>query len=168
MGIAGANRLARGPVHLILFVSYKTGNSMSSSMTAVEIQSWLDSSPFIRFLQLQCTQADGEAGQLEMTMPMRTELERGAGGTQFHGGPVASLIDTAGTFAIIMGARAPVPTINFRVDYLRPSGGSQLIAKALVRRAGKTVGVVDVDVYDDQSRLTAVGRGCFGVPAAQA
>ena len=139
---------------------------MSHPMTTSEIQRWLDASPFIQFLGLRCDVADGEAGTLCMSMPMREELERGAGGQQFHGGPIASLIDTAGCFAIIMGTRAPVPTINFRVDYLRPSGGRQLLAQARVRRAGKTVGVVDVDVLDDQGRLTAVGRGCFGIPSA--
>lgn len=98
-------------------------------------------------------------------MPLRAELERGAGAPQFHGGAVASLIDTAGTFALIMGTHAPAPTINFRVDYLRPSSGL-LTAEAVVRRAGKSVGVVDVDVHDEERRLTAVGRGCFGIPAA--
>ena len=37
-----------------------------------------------------------------------------------------------------------------------------LVAKAATRRVGRTVGVVDIDVYDDQNRLTAVGRGCYG------
>jgi len=134
-------------------------------MTATEIQSWFDASPFIRFLGLQCVQADPEAGKLAVSMGLHSNLERGAGGPQFHGGAVASLIDTAGTFALIMGTRAPVPTINFRVDYLRPSSGL-LTARATVRRAGKTVGVVDIDVYDEAQRLTAVGRGCFGAPAA--
>jgi uncharacterized protein (TIGR00369 family) len=55
-----------------------------------------------------------------------------------------------------------VPTINFRVDYLRPSTGTYLLAKARTRRVGRTVGVVDIDVFDDQNRLTAVGRGCYG------
>ena len=27
---------------------------------------------------------------------------------------------------------------------------------------GCAVGVVDIDVYDDQDRLCAVGRGCYG------
>ena len=138
---------------------------MSAPMTAAEIQSWFDASPFIRFLGLQCVQADPEAGRLVVTMAMHPDLERGAGSPQFHGGAVASLIDTAGTFALIMGSRAPVPTINFRVDYLRPSSGL-LTAEATVRRAGKTVGVVDIDVLDEQKRLTVVGRGCFGIPAA--
>ncbi len=138
---------------------------MSASMTATEIQSWFDASPFIRFLGLRCVQADPEAGTLVVAMAMHSDLERGAGGPQFHGGAVASLIDTAGTFALIMGTRAPVPTINFRVDYLRPSSGL-LTAQATVRRAGKTVGVVDIDVHDEENRLTAVGRGCFGLSAA--
>jgi acyl-coenzyme A thioesterase PaaI-like protein len=32
---------------------------------------------------------------------------------------------------------------------------------ARVRRAGKTVAVVDIDVLDDQQRLVAVGRGTY-------
>ena len=54
-----------------------------------------------------------------------------------------------------------MPTINFRVDYVRPSIGSSLLAKATVRRVGRTVGVVDIDVYDDQDRLT--GRRARGL-----
>lgn len=97
-----------------------------------------------------------------MKMPMRPELERGAGSGQFHGGPIASLIDTVGDFAVVAIVKGPVPTINFRVDYLRPAGGAYLIARAKVRRAGRTVGVVDIDVYDEQDRLCAIGRGCYG------
>ena len=32
----------------------------------------------------------------------------------------------------------------------------------MVRRTGRTVGVVDIEVYDDQERLCAIGRGCYG------
>ncbi len=54
-----------------------------------------------------------------------------------------------------------VPTINFRVDYLRPARGTELKAVAKVRKAGRTVGLADVDVYDAAGRLCAVGRGCY-------
>ncbi len=140
--------------------------SESTTMTPERMQQWLDSSPFIRFLGLSCTHMDVAAGALELKMPNGSQLERIESSGQFHGGPVAALIDTAGAFAVVMGTQAPVPTINFRVDYLRPSTGGFLLAKALVRRVGKTVGVVDVDVFDEQGRLTAVGRGCFGVAPA--
>ena len=66
-----------------------------------------------------------------------------------------------GDFAVALVVKGGVPTINFRVDYLRPSTGSYLLARATVRRVGKTVGVVDIDVLDEQQRLTAVGRGCY-------
>jgi uncharacterized protein (TIGR00369 family) len=135
-------------------------------ITLQEIQAQLDASPFIAFMQLRCTEMDAAAGTISMTMPMRAELERGAGSGQYHGGPIASLIDTVGDFAVVMVTGGSIPTINFRVDYLRPSTGAFLVGKALIRRAGRTVGVVDVDVFDDAGRLTAVGRGCYAIPAS--
>jgi uncharacterized protein (TIGR00369 family) len=54
-----------------------------------------------------------------------------------------------------------VPTINFRTDFLRPASGEGLSATATVRRAGRTVGVVGVDVHDGDGRLVAIGRGCY-------
>ncbi|MBZ8134347.1 thioesterase [Afifella sp. IM 167] len=133
-------------------------------MTAADIQAHLDASPFIAFLGLHCSELDAEAGTLAMTMKLRPELERAAGTGQFHGGAVASLIDTVGDFAVVMVVPGDVPTINFRVDYLRPSTGPHLLGTARVRRVGRTVGVIDIDVTDEAGRLTAVGRGCYGVP----
>ena len=52
---------------------------------------------------------------------MRPEFERGAGTGQWHGGPLAAIIDTVGDYALIMALRRGLPTINFRVDYLRPA-----------------------------------------------
>lgn len=118
----------------------------------------LRTSPYNEFLGLRCTAADTEAGTVVLEMPLRTELERIGGEPQFHGGPVASLIDTAAVFATIAATGVVPPTVNLRVDYLRPSSGSRLIATATVRRAGRSVGVADVDVTDDQGRLTAIGR----------
>ncbi len=54
-----------------------------------------------------------------------------------------------------------VPTINLRIDYLRPAVGDALTGTARVRRAGRTVALVDVDVYDEQQNLVAVGRGTY-------
>lgn len=134
--------------------------------TLQDIQAQLDGSPFIAFLRLTCTAMDVGAGTLSVTMPMIPDLERGAGSNQFHGGAIASLIDTVGDFAVVMKTGLSIPTINFRVDYLRPSMGPLLTGRAIVRRVGKTIGVVDVDVLDQQGRLTAVGRGCYGVPSS--
>jgi uncharacterized protein (TIGR00369 family) len=126
------------------------------------LRSYLQISPYIRFMNATIESVDLEAQELTMKMPMRPEFERGAGSGQFHGGPIAALIDTAGDFAVIAMINKPVPTANFRVDYLRPATGAHLLARAKVRRIGRTLGVVDIDVFDDQKRLCAVGRGCYG------
>ena len=96
-----------------------------------------------------------------MRMPMRPEFERKSGTGQFHGGPIAALIDTVGDYALVMRLGGGVPTINFRTDYLRPSSGQQLTATASVRQAGRSIALVDIDVHDDQGKLVAVGRGTY-------
>jgi uncharacterized protein (TIGR00369 family) len=130
-------------------------------LSVPELQDRLSRSPFIAFLGLTVTEADPVRQLVAMTLPMRPEFERGAGSGQWHGGPIASVIDTVGDFALVMMLGRPLPTINFRVDYLRPAVNTALTATARVRRAGRSVGVVDVDVTDDNGNLVAVGRAAY-------
>ena len=134
---------------------------MSAETNTDSVLQWMADSPFIAFMNLELIEADAEKGAIRMKMPMRREFERAAATGQFHGGPITAFIDTVGDFAVALLTGGPVPTINFRVDFLRPSVGPFLVASATVRRIGKTVAVVDIDVTDDQNRLTAVGRGCY-------
>lgn len=129
-----------------------------TALTVAEIQVLLDRSPFIAFAQMKIVRADPATETIEVHAPMRPEFERGAGTNQWHGGPIAAVIDTVGDFALVMAVGKPLPTINFRVDYLRPAIATGLVAVAKVRRQGKTVGVVDVDVFNDAGILLAIGR----------
>lgn len=131
-------------------------------LTAAQVQEILDGSPFIQFFGMTAVSADTGAGTLVMAMELRPELERRQGSGQWHGGAIAGLIDTAGDFVLAMTLGAPVPTINFRVDYLRPAMTKRLEATAIVRRSGRTVAVVDIDVHDAEGRLVAIGRGTYG------
>jgi uncharacterized protein (TIGR00369 family) len=130
-------------------------------LSSGELQAMLDHSPFIAFLALKVTEADPEKERVTMTCEMRPEFERGKGTGQWHGGPIAAIIDTVGDYALVMTLRRPLPTINFRVDYLRPAIKTKLTTTARVRRAGKSVGLVDVDVFNDQNALVAVGRATY-------
>lgn len=134
-------------------------------LTEDELQAMLDRSPFIAFLGLKITEADPARELVTMSCAMRPEFERGAGTGQWHGGPIAAIIDTVGDYALIMALRRPLPTINFRVDYLRPAIKTSLTTTARVRRAGKSVGLVDVDVFNDQKALVAVGRATYSTLA---
>jgi uncharacterized protein (TIGR00369 family) len=134
-----------------------------TAMTIAELQAIMDSSPFIKFNGMRVVSVDPQTSTIVVEMPLRPELERMPGTGQWHGGALAGLIDTVGDFALVLGIGGAVPTINFRVDYLRPATTSVLIATARVRRAGRTVGVVDIDVEDTEKRLVAVGRACYGM-----
>jgi uncharacterized protein (TIGR00369 family) len=134
-------------------------------MDRTELQAFMDASPFIRSSQIRITETHPDRESLTMVMPLKPEFERAPNSGQFHGGPIAALIDTAGCFALVMVLDHGVPTVNFRTDYLRPAINTSLRAVATVRRVGRTVGVVDVDVFDDTDKLIAVGRGTFGSQA---
>src|SRR5580704_8350712 len=103
-----------------------------------ELQKYLDGSPFIAFLGLKVTEADPARETVTMTCAFRPEFERGPGTGMWHGGPIAAIIDTVGDYALIMAMRRGLPTINFRVDYLRPAIKTALITTATVRRNGRS------------------------------
>lgn len=130
-------------------------------LTAAEIQQMLDVSPFNLFLGLTVVTADPGKQEITMRSPMRAEFERRPGSKQWHGGVIASVIDTVGDFAVGMMVGRGLPTVNFRVDYLRPAVDTALVAVSRVRRAGKSVGVADVDVFDEKGALLAIGRGTY-------
>jgi uncharacterized protein (TIGR00369 family) len=126
-----------------------------------DMQQRLTRSPFIAFLNMTVTAADPAKQSVTMTIPMRPEFERGAGTGQWHGGPLAAIIDTVGDYALVMMLGRPLPTVNFRVDYLKPAVTPVLTATATIRRAGKSVGVVDVDLLDAKGSLVAIGRATY-------
>lgn len=118
-------------------------------------------SPFMSTLKLEVLAMDHDKSELSVRMPLNASLERRVGTKQFHGGPIAALIDVTGDFAVGMMVGGGVPTINLRIDYLKPAVGDSLKATARVRRSGKTVAVVDIDVVDEKGSLVAIGRGTY-------
>jgi uncharacterized protein (TIGR00369 family) len=122
----------------------------------------LKGSPFHQLFDMSCTRIEREASEIEIRMRYTPSVERSAGTRQYHGGAIASLIDIAGDYALWAVLGFGVPTINVRIDFLRPASATDLRAIARVRRAGRTVGVVDIDVLDDAGKLVAIGRGTYG------
>ena len=134
-------------------------------LSGAEVQAIFERSPFIGWLGLQVVSLDHERQELVVRMAMRPEFERRPGTRQFHGGPIAAFIDVTGDFAIGMMVGGGVPTMNFRTDYLRPAIGEGLTAVARVRRAGRTVAIVDIEVVDDAQTLVELGRGTYSSTA---
>ncbi len=129
------------------------------------VQAQIDEAPYHRLVRLVVEEIDAEAGRFVLRLPFNATITRHDEGNQVHGGPIASVIDTAGTFAVATMVGHGVPTMNLRIDYLRPAVDSDLVATALVRRKGRTTAVCDIDLHDGQGRLVAVGRGTWSTAA---
>ena len=125
------------------------------------VQAIFDASPFIASLGLKVAALDHAKGEIVVRMPLKPEFERRRGTRQFHGGPIASFIDVVGDFALGMLLGGGVPTINLRIDYIRPAIGEAITGTGRVRRQGRTVALVDIEVTDAEGKLVAVGRGTY-------
>ena len=119
-------------------------------------------SPFMRFLGLELIKA--EKGKVEIRLPYREEFLRNDGSDWLHGGVVSALADIAGDYAVITETAPGVPTIDMRVDYLRPARRGDLTAVGKTVRVGRTVSVADVEIRDSLGTLVAVGRACYASP----
>jgi uncharacterized protein (TIGR00369 family) len=67
----------------------------------------------------------------------------------FHGGVMASLADSAAGYAAysLMPANSSVLTVEYKINLIRPGIGERLSARARVIRPGRTLSVVQADVY---------------------
>jgi len=76
-----------------------------------------------------------------------------------HGGITASMADEAAWHAVEnrfgYGVRKSTTT-ELKVNYLRPIVGKKAIARAYMVRAGKTLCVMRVDIFDDKKNLAAI------------
>jgi uncharacterized protein (TIGR00369 family) len=76
-----------------------------------------------------------------------------------HGGVIASIADEAAWHAMLHAYKSPrnATTTELKINYLRPISGAKVIARAYALRAGKTLFVSRVDIFDTEKKLSAVG-----------
>lgn len=117
--------------------------------------------PFHQWLLPELTEVDEKAGSVTLRLPIRPEFCRLPGRPELHGAIVAAMVDISGHAAIAAKVLHSVATIDMRVDYLRLAGGTEIVAVATAVKVGRTIGVVDVRITDDQKRLVAIGRAAF-------
>lgn len=119
----------------------------------------LDRLPFARLLGVELLEADeGRAvGRLELADEHTSNPESGIA----HGGVPYALADTVAGAAVSTLNAGVTPTVDMRIDYLRPSVGDALRAEAEVVRNGSNVATVDVEVSNDGGDVVATARGTF-------
>lgn len=90
----------------------------------------------------------------------KKELYRSASGTAAHGGVLAAFVDISAHAALHAHTDRGMPTIDLRIDYLRPAE-FPLTAKATPQRVGRTLGTADVEIRSSNGAVSALGRVVF-------
>lgn len=74
-----------------------------------------------------------------------------------HGGILCDLADAAMgiAYATELGEGESFTTLELKINFLRPVWNARLTAEARVVQRGRTVGLVECDVFDDARRLVA-------------
>ena len=135
-------------------------------LSALErLQFELEHPPYHDFLQPRAVSADADNGVVEILLRYRPEFQRVRGEPAFHGGVISGLVDLTAhaTAAVKIGRMAP--NIDVRIDYMRPAINTDLHAKGMVRRAGRTLAMVDVEIANDEGKLIAIARGILSTVA---
>ena len=86
-------------------------------------------------------------GYCEITVASRRELTQQHGFV--HGGVLASIADSAAGYAAfsLMPADATILTVEYKLNILRPGDGEAMIARGRVVKPGRTLSVVQSDVF---------------------
>lgn len=130
----------------------------SESSAPLDLQALCDESPYLGALGVRITRsAEG--------VVLQTSLDSGCAvdgkGEVAHGGVVASLVDTAATFALIARTNHDWVTVDLRVDYLRPTPLGEVTVQGEVIHAGKSLGRSRAELRDRAGRACAVAVGTF-------
>ena len=99
-----------------------------------------------------------------------TEIEEGSATVEFtagpqhgnpmgtlHGGILCDIADAAMglAYASTLAEGESFTTLELKINFLKPIWNSKLIARGRVAKGGRTVGLTECDVLDDQGSLVA-------------
>ena len=115
----------------------------------------LERAPFAALLGLKIESAAGGAATVRMPFDLRI-LNEGGPAAPIHGGAIAALADVAACAAVwSLAETTRTATISMTVNYTGPGIQSDLVARAVVRRAGKRVASINVEIRDRADALVA-------------
>lgn len=122
--------------------------------------------PFHALLAPQAVSVDVQTNSVVIRLPFNERLRHSATTNHVHGGVIAALIDMAAHAAVAVQIGRVAPTIDLRIDYLRPAPGVDLYATARTIRVGRSIARADVEVCGEGTPPLAVGRGTFSTLAS--
>lgn len=95
-------------------------------------------------------------GVVVIAVLFRTEFCRAPDELGHYADIIAGLIDLAAHAAVAVKIGRVAPAMDLHIDYLRVAYDTDLTAAAKLLRAGRSVGLADVEVTDRHRTLIAV------------
>lgn len=138
-----------------------------NNLGVVDIQYLIDQSLFHQLFKPEVLAIDNEQLELKLQVSMCPQFERQPGTKQWHGGVLASLVDIAGCYALMLVAKGPILTLNFSTNFLRLAVSDTLTATATVTQSGRTVGFVEVIVCNQEQGEVVTGHACYAIRPSQ-
>jgi uncharacterized protein (TIGR00369 family) len=86
-------------------------------------------------------------GEVDVEVACRDDLTQQNG--YLHAGILATVLDSACGYAAftLMPAGSSVLSVEFKINMLAPARGERVIARARVKKAGRTISVCDADAF---------------------
>ena len=126
---------------------------------------WLKRIPYARYLGVQ---ASTDTNGILFILPENESLVGNAMLPAVHGGVVGGFMEQAAALHLIAKMDHPLipKTINFSLDYLRPTRLRDTYARCTLTRQGKQVANVSINAWqDDPETPCAIARAHFLIPA---
>jgi uncharacterized protein (TIGR00369 family) len=132
---------------------------MSEIASAQKVQKLITRAPFHQWLGLEVIAVHPDGIELKATW--REEWVVNPERRYTHGGVLAALIDLAADYALVSRTGRGVPTIDMRVDYHSPAMPGDLTLRGNVVKWGSQFSVAEAQIFDQQGKLLASGRGTY-------
>jgi uncharacterized protein (TIGR00369 family) len=115
----------------------------------------LERAPFSAMLGLKIESAADGSARVRMPFDLRI-LNEGGPNAPIHGGAIAALADVAACAAVwSLAGTTRTATISLTVNYTGFAVNSDLLARARVKRTGKRIASLAVEVVDASDALIA-------------
>ncbi|MFL5063622.1 MAG: PaaI family thioesterase [Xanthobacteraceae bacterium] len=132
---------------------------MSDEWTVERVQEVVTRGPYHQWLGLKVMAVHDDG--IELTATWREEWVVNPERRYTHGGVIAALIDLAADWALIRRVGRGVPTIDLRVDYHNAAMPGDLTARGRIVKFGSQFSTCEAQVFDQQGKLLASGRGTY-------
>ena len=100
---------------------------------------------------------------IKVRVPFRKDLVGDIRTNHWHGGIIATILDSVGSAIGIANFNSPedkLSTIDLRVDYLRFANGNDLVFEGKLVRMGNRIMVTKMKAFQD-NLLVAEGKGVY-------